>query len=181
VVRVRAEAAAATTATPATAAKHQEHEELKRYGVFKLAYDTSNVSVGASRPLPFRRPLLTVAERCFDRLSLWLQEDPSLTKAWQKTVKVAVTGASGQISNHLLFMVSLGLHACISGCLSTNQHARSVMRTFMRVMHGLSCPYAWIRCPRSDAAHMVPANLYYTSPTHLQLFLLQQCTSFTKL
>lgn len=35
-----------------------------------------------------------------------LQEDPSLTKNWQKTVKVAVTGASGQISNHLLFMVS---------------------------------------------------------------------------
>jgi hypothetical protein len=42
-----------------------------------------------------------------------MQEDPSLTKAWQKTVKVAVTGASGQISNHLLFMVSMGLHACI--------------------------------------------------------------------
>eukprot|EP00775_Hariotina_reticulata_P010501 gene10501-10661_t len=31
-------------------------------------------------------------------------EDPSLTKNWQKTVRVAVTGASGQISNHLLFM-----------------------------------------------------------------------------
>eukprot|EP00882_Tetradesmus_deserticola_P019745 GHRQ01021279.1.p1 GENE.GHRQ01021279.1~~GHRQ01021279.1.p1 ORF type:complete len:315 (+),score=120.98 GHRQ01021279.1:64-1008(+) len=76
VVLVRAEAAAAA-ANPATAAKHQEHEELKRYGVFKLAYDTSN-------------------------------EDPSLTKAWQKTVKVAVTGASGQISNHLLFMLASG-------------------------------------------------------------------------
>ena len=36
-----------------------------------------------------------------------LQEDPSLTKAWKKTIHVAVTGASGQISNHLLFMVSL--------------------------------------------------------------------------
>ncbi|KAF6251988.1 lactate dehydrogenase/glycoside hydrolase [Scenedesmus sp. NREL 46B-D3] len=77
VVLVRAEAAAPATATPATAAKHQEHEELKRYGVFKLAYDTSN-------------------------------EDPSLTKAWQKTVRVAVTGASGQISNHLLFMLASG-------------------------------------------------------------------------
>lgn len=44
VVLVRAEAAAAPTATPATAAKNNEHEELKRYGVFKLAYDTTNVS-----------------------------------------------------------------------------------------------------------------------------------------
>ncbi|WIA28674.1 hypothetical protein OEZ86_011210 [Tetradesmus obliquus] len=77
VVLVRAEAAAAPTATPATAAKNNEHEELKRYGVFKLAYDTTN-------------------------------EDPSLTQAWQKTVKVAVTGASGQISNHLLFMLASG-------------------------------------------------------------------------
>lgn len=34
------------------------------------------------------------------------QEDPSLTQNWQKTVRVAVTGASGQIANHLLFMVS---------------------------------------------------------------------------
>jgi hypothetical protein len=39
-------------------------------------------------------------------LLLYLQEDASLTKAWQKTVRVAVTGASGQIANHLLFMVS---------------------------------------------------------------------------
>jgi hypothetical protein len=63
VVLVRAEAAAATTATPATAAKNQEHEELKRYGVFKLAYDTSNVSAGASRPLALRRPLWTLGGR----------------------------------------------------------------------------------------------------------------------
>lgn len=35
-------------------------------------------------------------------------EDPSLTKAWQKTVRVAVTGASGQIANHLLFMLASG-------------------------------------------------------------------------
>jgi hypothetical protein len=35
-----------------------------------------------------------------------MQEDPSLTRNWQKTVRVAVTGASGQIANHLLFMVS---------------------------------------------------------------------------
>jgi hypothetical protein len=113
VVLVRAEAAAAATSSPATAAKHQEHEELKRYGVFKLAYDTSNVSVGASRPLAVRTPLSSWLGVCADRRSCTLQEDPSLTKAWQKTVRVAVTGASGQISNHLLFMVSLRLHACI--------------------------------------------------------------------
>jgi hypothetical protein len=63
VVLVRAEAAAAATTTPATAAKNQEHEELKRYGVFKLAYDTSNVSMGASRPLAFRTPLSSLAGR----------------------------------------------------------------------------------------------------------------------
>jgi hypothetical protein len=33
------------------------------------------------------------------------QEDPGLTRNWNKTIKVAVTGASGNISNHLLFMV----------------------------------------------------------------------------
>ncbi len=38
-------------------------------------------------------------------LDIGLQEDPSLTKTWKKTIKVAVTGASGNISNHLLFMV----------------------------------------------------------------------------
>lgn len=35
-------------------------------------------------------------------------EDPSLTRTWKKTIKVAVTGASGQISNHLLFMLASG-------------------------------------------------------------------------
>lgn len=35
-------------------------------------------------------------------------EDPSLTQSWQKTVRVAVTGASGQIANHLLFMLASG-------------------------------------------------------------------------
>jgi hypothetical protein len=36
------------------------------------------------------------------------QEDPALTRNWKKTVHVAVTGASGQISNHLLFMLASG-------------------------------------------------------------------------
>jgi hypothetical protein len=36
-----------------------------------------------------------------------LQEDNDVIKTWKKTMKVAVTGAAGQISNHLLFMVSL--------------------------------------------------------------------------
>lgn len=31
-----------------------------------------------------------------------LQESPDLTSSWKKTLKVAVTGAAGQISNHLL-------------------------------------------------------------------------------
>lgn len=35
-------------------------------------------------------------------------ENPSLTKSWKKTIKVAVTGASGNISNHLLFMLASG-------------------------------------------------------------------------
>ena len=37
-----------------------------------------------------------------------LQEDPKLTSTWKKTMKVAVTGAAGQISNHLLFMLASG-------------------------------------------------------------------------
>ncbi|KAG2431537.1 hypothetical protein HXX76_009551 [Chlamydomonas incerta] len=35
-------------------------------------------------------------------------EDASLTRSWKKTVKVAVTGASGNIANHLLFMLASG-------------------------------------------------------------------------
>lgn len=35
-------------------------------------------------------------------------EDASLTRTWNKTIKVAVTGASGQIANHLLFMLASG-------------------------------------------------------------------------
>jgi lactate/malate dehydrogenase, NAD binding domain len=33
------------------------------------------------------------------------QEDPRLTQTWKKTIHVAVSGAAGQIANHLLFMV----------------------------------------------------------------------------
>lgn len=47
-------------------------------------------------------------EPYFVCLALRPQEDPGLTKTWKKTIKVAVTGASGQISNHLLFMVRGG-------------------------------------------------------------------------
>eukprot|EP01024_Parvocaulis_polyphysoides_P067121 TRINITY_DN7964_c0_g3_i1.p1 TRINITY_DN7964_c0_g3~~TRINITY_DN7964_c0_g3_i1.p1 ORF type:complete len:425 (-),score=79.60 TRINITY_DN7964_c0_g3_i1:769-2043(-) len=35
-------------------------------------------------------------------------EDPELTKNWKKTIRVAVSGAAGQISNHLLFMLASG-------------------------------------------------------------------------
>ncbi|PNH00762.1 Malate dehydrogenase [NADP], chloroplastic, partial [Tetrabaena socialis] len=35
-------------------------------------------------------------------------EDPALTRSWKKTIKVAVTGASGNIANHLLFMLASG-------------------------------------------------------------------------
>lgn len=36
------------------------------------------------------------------------RRDPSLTKNWKKTIRVAVTGASGNIANHLLFMLASG-------------------------------------------------------------------------
>jgi len=52
-------------------------ETTQKYGVFRLAYDTTN-------------------------------EDPSLTRSWKKTIRVAVTGASGNIANHLLFMLASG-------------------------------------------------------------------------
>lgn len=42
---VRAEAAAAATATvPAPSAANTTHEELQKYGVFRLSYNTANVS-----------------------------------------------------------------------------------------------------------------------------------------
>ncbi|MEW5298814.1 MAG: hypothetical protein WDW38_000445 [Sanguina aurantia] len=37
-----------------------------------------------------------------------LNEDPGMTRTWKKTIRVAVTGASGNISNHLLFMLASG-------------------------------------------------------------------------
>ncbi|KAG1666896.1 hypothetical protein FOA52_013530 [Chlamydomonas sp. UWO 241] len=36
------------------------------------------------------------------------KEDPALTRNWKPTIKVAVTGASGNIANHLLFMLASG-------------------------------------------------------------------------
>lgn len=35
-------------------------------------------------------------------------EDPNLTKSWKPIIKVAISGAAGQISNHLLFMLASG-------------------------------------------------------------------------
>lgn len=35
-------------------------------------------------------------------------EDPNLTRTWKKTINVAVSGAAGQISNHLVFMIASG-------------------------------------------------------------------------
>jgi malate dehydrogenase (NADP+) len=37
-----------------------------------------------------------------------VQEPASRTRNWKKTIKVAVSGAAGQISNHLLFMLASG-------------------------------------------------------------------------
>lgn len=34
--------------------------------------------------------------------------NPNLTRSWKKTIRVAVTGAAGQIANHLLFMLASG-------------------------------------------------------------------------
>lgn len=36
------------------------------------------------------------------------KEDPRLTQTWKKTMNVVVTGAAGQIANHLLFMIASG-------------------------------------------------------------------------
>lgn len=35
-------------------------------------------------------------------------EDPRLTRGWKKPLKIAVSGAAGQIANHLLFMLASG-------------------------------------------------------------------------
>jgi hypothetical protein len=104
-VIVRAEAAATATVVPPAAQTAKEHEELQKYGVFKLSYSTANVGAfqsAAESCCGCRNSVLIAL--IYHELHV-LQEDPSLTKNWQKTVKVAVTGASGQISNHLLFMV----------------------------------------------------------------------------
>lgn len=53
---MRAESKAATAVAPApSAAAGQEHEQLKQYGVFKLSYDTANVSGNRTRCL-FTQP-----------------------------------------------------------------------------------------------------------------------------
>jgi malate dehydrogenase (NADP+) len=92
VCTVRADAAAAAAAAAVA------HSPAEKYGVFRLSYDVSNVRVIPSRnDRTGRQP----------PHALCLQEDPILTKTWKKTIKVAVTGAAGNISNHLLFMVSM--------------------------------------------------------------------------
>jgi len=83
------------------------------YGVFSRSYQTDNVSLKQTSfglgPLPFSKPpdpnlvFLKLIVCLFD----W-QEDPSLTRSWKKTIRVAVTGAAGQISNHLVFMIASG-------------------------------------------------------------------------
>lgn len=70
-------------------------QESEKYGIFKLDYDVKNVR----RRLTYRRSQIS-------HLSC-TQEDPNLTKTWKKTLQIAVSGAAGQISNHLLFMVWL--------------------------------------------------------------------------
>jgi hypothetical protein len=53
-----------------------------------------------------------------DRGCVATQEDPRLTATWKKTIRVAVSGAAGQISNHLLFMVQLlSRNGCTSACI----------------------------------------------------------------
>jgi hypothetical protein len=61
---------------------------------------------GAARPLSHLAPSLTPSlSPQQPPIENNQQEDPGLTRNWNKTVKIAVTGASGNISNHLLFMV----------------------------------------------------------------------------
>lgn len=79
--------------------------EAAKYGVFRLAYDVSNVrNQTKHHAAAIFCSLLPTTD--LSNLDIGVQEDPSLTKTWKKTIKVAVTGASGNISNHLLFMVS---------------------------------------------------------------------------
>lgn len=39
-------------------------------------------------------------------LNAWIQTQEDTTKSWKKLVNIAVSGAAGMISNHLLFKVS---------------------------------------------------------------------------
>lgn len=59
--------------------------------------DTPQPGMHAAAHIP--PPALRVTTRL--RLSV-VQEHPDLTRTWKKTMKIAVTGAAGQISNHLV-------------------------------------------------------------------------------
>ncbi|KAJ9515951.1 hypothetical protein QJQ45_016874, partial [Haematococcus lacustris] len=97
-VSVRPCATAIVSAPPAAPVAPPKPAE--KYGVFRLSYDVQN---------HLERGL---------GLFHCLQEVKELTRTWKKTIKaslqmpcascVAVTGASGNIANHLLFMLASG-------------------------------------------------------------------------
>lgn len=50
----------------------------------------------------------TSALECFGVFCHQLSDEEETPKTWKKTIRVAVSGAAGQISNHLLFMLASG-------------------------------------------------------------------------
>lgn len=65
--------------------------------------------------------LMPVACGCHDSSRVLSQEDPDLTADWKPTINIAVTGAGGQISNHLLFMMQneIAHHAALMSARRT--------------------------------------------------------------
>jgi len=45
---------------------------------------------------------------CAGAWSAWCQQEELKQKQWKKTIRVAVSGAAGMISNHLLFKLASG-------------------------------------------------------------------------
>lgn len=77
-------------------------QESEKYGIFKLDYDVKNVR---SLWVWAKDECVGGSDHQLISTRLGKQEDPNLTKTWKKTLQIAVSGAAGQISNHLLFMV----------------------------------------------------------------------------
>lgn len=65
-------------------------------------------AVAAARLKQQRSVQACAAESIFELDYDISNEDPDLTSNWKPVIKVAISGAAGQISNHLLFMLASG-------------------------------------------------------------------------